>query len=567
MDKPLYRSFRASFSRDIYMPVCGAVAAPVVIGEIRCGEDLRALGGEKPVQSAILHINRDLAVEDENGSPIASLYEALALCARSVPVLFLEDEDTACALAEFAEYHHLADAILCAKYAKRQVLSYAYEKMPLLRGMLDLRGEKMDIAKIPACAVAHGATSVIIDADAIDCDAVDSLQRRFIHVIAGEGDDFAQSAVKGVNGILTSDPDAAYSFLARFPEGSYLRRAKLFAHKGFSNNGMYSENTITSVVAAAENHFDGAEIDVKLTADDVPVVMHNVNTVGLFDCEKMITEETDYAALASLRRIGFPEESVDRFEDLMRAMAEHTETPVLIELKPGAKYHNVEEMVRLVDGILLRPESQKNCICIMGEIDPGHAYVHRHLPYLPISYCEGAGAMPPPPKDRAEAEECLWRIARLTKGCAAGYNGEDTGMNRLLNEYAKFRMLTVFPWSRSWTLEPSKWEENGPGNCKTYLSGYDAWTTDHGEKFLPLPVRLTPLAHRSADGRPLGEAVFRDGHRQNVECDLLVLGGDVQKSDDGTCRGKGRVLFSLKTELYFGESCRIYSAPVDIDWP
>ena len=39
---------------------------------------------------------------------------------------------------------------------------------------------------------------------------------------------------------------------------------------------------------------------------------------------------------------------------------------------------------------------------------------------------------------------------------AAGYNAEDVKMNRLLKEYAKFRMITVFPWSRSWTLEPSK---------------------------------------------------------------------------------------------------------------
>ena len=41
--KPLYQSIRASFSKDIYMPVCPVVAAPTVVIEVKCADDLYAL--------------------------------------------------------------------------------------------------------------------------------------------------------------------------------------------------------------------------------------------------------------------------------------------------------------------------------------------------------------------------------------------------------------------------------------------------------------------------------------------------------------------------------------------
>ena len=473
--EPLYRSIRASYDRDIYLPACGVTAAPVVVKEIRTKRDFTECAGDYPPQMILFHVDRDLFVTGEDGSVIAGLEEALRTTGRSVPVLYFDSSDTADRLAEFVDFHHLGDAILCTPYDPREVLAAAYEKMPMLRGMLDLRKADVPVHKLPGIAVSHGAVSVILPADKADEESVHSLQKRFIHVITDDSMGFEKTALHGVNGIITRDTEAAYAFLSVFPENSVFRRRNLFAHKGFGCAGKYSENTITSVAAAGENHFDGAEIDIKLTKDDVPIVMHNLNTKGLFDCDVMITEESDYEQLASLRRIGFPDEGVDRFEDLMHRMKEYEDTPVLIEIKPNAKYWNVEKMISLMEPILASEESQQNCICIMGGLEPGHQYLHRHLPNLPISYCEAGKGVP---ENREEAEDALYRIAKLTMGCAAGYNAEDVAMNRLLNEYAKFRMITVFPWSRSWTLSPSKWEENGPSNCRTYLAGYDAWTTD-----------------------------------------------------------------------------------------
>ena len=70
--KPLYQSFRASFSKDIYLPMCGVVAAPAVVWEVKCAEDLAALTCPTPPQNVILHVAADLTVA---GKP---LYDVLA---------------------------------------------------------------------------------------------------------------------------------------------------------------------------------------------------------------------------------------------------------------------------------------------------------------------------------------------------------------------------------------------------------------------------------------------------------------------------------------------------------
>ena len=531
MNKPLYQSIRASFSKDVYMPVCPIVAAPTVVLEVKNASDLALLTSDQPPQNVILPIASDLTVAGE------SLYDVLALCSRSIPILYISDEATVAPLAEFCDFNHVGDAILCAHFERKELLLEAYGAMPMLRGMLDCRGTTPEIEKLPAIAVANGATSVILDPEIATADATHSLQQRFIHVLTYGS--FSAAATRGVNGIITSDLASAYSFLTSFPEGTVMRHRNLLAHKGFQNNGMYSENTITSVVAAAKNYFDGAEIDVKLTSDNVPVVMHNTNTKGLFDCEVAVTEESSYEFLSSLRRIEHSNETIDKFSDLMHEMKQYPDTPVLIEIKPSAKYHKVELLTAMTDELLRDGLSQENCIGIMGgALEPGLRYVHKRIPYLPLGWCEGGKNIPAAPENREEAEDRIYRIAQLCEGCAAGYNPEDVNINRLFNEYAKFRMIHVFVWSRSWTLSPSKWEENGPSNDNTYLSGFDAWTTDHGEKFLGYPIAI------DADG----SLIFRDGHKEAADCEKISVGDEV--------------FFLYNIELHFGDSYKICSAPI-----
>ena len=83
--KPLYQSIRASFSKDIYMPVCPVIAAPTVVLEVKNVADLELLTSEMPPQNVILPISTDLTVVG------VDLYSALEKCSRSVPILYIEN--------------------------------------------------------------------------------------------------------------------------------------------------------------------------------------------------------------------------------------------------------------------------------------------------------------------------------------------------------------------------------------------------------------------------------------------------------------------------------------------
>ena len=90
------------------MPVCPIVAAPTVVLEVKNASDLALLTSDQPPQNVILPIASDLTVAGE------SLYDVLALCSRSIPILYISDEATVAPLAEFCDFNHVGDAILCA---------------------------------------------------------------------------------------------------------------------------------------------------------------------------------------------------------------------------------------------------------------------------------------------------------------------------------------------------------------------------------------------------------------------------------------------------------------------
>ena len=576
MKAPLYKSFRESFDKDFCSAVTNVVSAPVTVLELNEASDIELLSSDSAPQNVILLVDAKLNVFTKQGKPVSDLYSVLSLCKRTLPIFYITTEKAADNLSDFLYENRIADAMLCTVYENRDLLCYAYAKMPMLRCMIDARGASLpeDISELPSILVSSNATSVILDADTCDRLSVHRLQKRFIHVICDDEKGELETVTKGVNGIITAYPEKYYSLYEKFPENSFLKIHKLYAHKGFQNNGTYSENTISGVYAAGEYHFDGAEIDVKLTGDSVPIVMHNLNTRGLFDCEEMITEETDFDKMKDLRRIGYPDEGIDLFSDLMFKMKEMLETPVVIEFKPSAKYYRVEEMIELSKPILSDERAQKNCVAIMGSQLCGLDYVHRELPFLPLGHCEGGKQIPPPPTKRSEAEERLYRIASITKGTASAYNPEDVNINRLFNEYAKIRGLCVFPWSRSWTLAPSLWENNGPVCDNTYLSGYDGWTTDHGEMYLDYPIML-----KSNDGfgtkynageefDPLCVAIHRDGSEEECPCGIFDPSGCIKQNADGRyfCEAAGtyKVLLTKELTLHFGDRYRIFSSPTVI---
>ncbi len=74
------------------------------------------------------------------------------------------------------------------------------------------------------------------------------------------------------------------------------KNVKNIAHRGYS--GVYPANTEIAFIKAREKGFDGAETDVRITADGEFIINHD-SIVRFADGTELVAEETDLATLLS----------------------------------------------------------------------------------------------------------------------------------------------------------------------------------------------------------------------------------------------------------------------------
>ncbi|MGC9400391.1 MAG: glycerophosphodiester phosphodiesterase [Anaerolineae bacterium] len=124
--------------------------------------------------------------------------------------------------------------------------------------------------------------------------------------------------------------------MAHFPPNWWSAgRPLIFAHRGASR--LAPENTLPAFQRAAELGADGVELDVHLTADGVPVVMHNAMVDATTDGSGRLSAMT----LAEVKRLDagagwgpdFAGVQVPTLEEVLEAVARRLLTN--IELKPA----------------------------------------------------------------------------------------------------------------------------------------------------------------------------------------------------------------------------------------
>jgi glycerophosphoryl diester phosphodiesterase len=118
----------------------------------------------------------------------------------------------------------------------------------------------------------------------------------------------------------------------------------IYAHRGASARA--PENTLAAFRLAREFRADGVELDVALTADGVPVLLHDDTVDRTTDGSGMLSALT----LEEVKRLDAgqwkgPEYSGERIPTLDEALAELQGMIVNIEIKPAA---DVEPVARLV---------------------------------------------------------------------------------------------------------------------------------------------------------------------------------------------------------------------------
>ena len=542
MKNRLYRSLADSFRLDFYLPESPLINPPAVT--YAADAELAAvMASPTPPQAVLMTVTESLTVLSPAGDALGTLDACMqVLKGRAYPILRFDSAETGAAIAAYADENCLGDLTLCVPYALRSLLPAVRAALPLSRGMLDCRGMVLpdgQLTPVGQCQ-AHDATMMLMDKLPSRA-ALRALQKRFIQVWAEA--DPADALLAGACGVVTQDPAALYALITRFPASTTVRPTPLYAHKGLHITEEFPENSIKATVGAGMRGYDAAEIDITLTKDEVAIVQHDAHTGKLFDRRLEVSEST-YAELCTLRRIGFPEDSLDRFDDLMVAMHDYRETPVLIELKTPAATYGTEEMIAQLAELLPRPDVQQYCTCIMGVKPPYLSYVHRHLPRLPLSHC--VGKLGDPPTEIDALNLMIYRFAEETKGANAGYNPDHPSINAAFARIAHLRGITVFPWG--WAFKP--WATECAPLCAAFASGYDGLTTDWVTKFADYPIDLIPtLPARIPAGLPVaptGKLLSRTGEKKAAYgLSILPLEGSITVREDGLFTGEGEVRVAL----------------------
>jgi len=107
---------------------------------------------------------------------------------------------------------------------------------------------------------------------------------------------------------------------------------RLIAHRGASHAA--PENTLLAFARALDvEAADGLECDVRLSADDVPVVFHDVELMRMTGAPGRVQDRT-VKELSDLRAAGEP---IPTLATLVAFMASRARTHVNVELKPTAR--------------------------------------------------------------------------------------------------------------------------------------------------------------------------------------------------------------------------------------
>ena len=530
--KPLYESRKASFERAVYRPNSNVIAPPVaaVFAEGAMGERMK----QEPPQTVFFRIFPDLTVKDGAGVPVGTLYDCLDGTRSAVPVLYLDDLSVSQALVSFVWENALGDAALCVPIALAKQAEELFLRVPHLRRILDCRavGVGADWFAVSERAWSVGAVGLLISADQTDWDTLNLLHERGHSIWCDAAGQEAAAVFAGADGILTDSPARVYGILGALPEHSRTRRYRLLAHKGYQDAYRLPENSIRAVVRGAELGLDGAEIDIKLTRDGIPFVIHNPTTKAMLTGEERVVETLTAAELEARERTDFPGERTDRLEKMLAAVSCRPHYPVFVEFKPAQKFYHIERMAHAVREILARTGTERGVV-VLGEADEMRCLANL-LPGQPK--LAGVWEKPQPPETPAEATELLWRLWSRVSDAPAGLCVEDVMVNRLFAEEAALRGIRVVVWTRSWYSSPSLWENDGERSDEGFLDGYSATISDHADKYLHIPLRLEAAGDRVT-------AVMRDGTSHAVpEAEWFAL-------PDGT-RVPG-VRVALPTGKYF----------------
>ena len=161
------------------------------------------------------------------------------------------------------------------------VLKKVRGELPEIRGVLDMRlAENVDDAfEAVKETNSSRARTVLLNAAAASRELVDYIQARLLTVwVNAENDEeHCRGIFSGAYGIVTQSPEKAHSIYQDMGADSFVRTSYMIGHRGvsFSDQTKISENSLAAYRYAIDCGATHIETDLKVTADNHIVIMHD----------------------------------------------------------------------------------------------------------------------------------------------------------------------------------------------------------------------------------------------------------------------------------------------------
>lgn len=231
--------------------------------------------------------------------------------------------------------------------------------------------------------------------------------------------------------------------------------AKVFAHRGFS--ARYPENSLLAFERAIEAGADGAEFDVQISRDGVPVVFHDENLVRITGTDALVKDLT----LSELKQFDIsyrfkdecPVQRIPTFEEYL-SLVQKLDFFSNIELKTAIfEYDGIEQIVvglvrkyGLSERVILSSfnhYSLLRCKAVAPELPCGVLYECRIAE--PQEYCKRLGMDYLHPDYRFLNDEELGKYERAGVMTSPWTVDREEDMRYLLGQTDIFAVMTNRP--------------------------------------------------------------------------------------------------------------------------
>lgn len=268
--------------KDTYQANNNLINFPTIVTNIKNAERLNSLLLTDTMPSnAILHVNNDLNVVDENNNSLGSLSYVINDILQNyiIPIVYLENEIQASKYIEFLNEELIIDMAIMAN--NPSLIKMVKDTHYVIRGIYHVKEISKDtkLCDLVYTANKNYASVIALDNNIATRENVTYLQARFKTVWINQTNESNFNLYSSINtgcyGMIVDDYENLYNLYLNYDKGTLIRSPFNVAHRGLPI--FYNENSVYGTQKAIELGATHVELDAYLTTDDEIVFMHDSN--------------------------------------------------------------------------------------------------------------------------------------------------------------------------------------------------------------------------------------------------------------------------------------------------